>query len=447
VALVTVALTATPARAVLNEGLVEYWEFDGNYAAQVDPTHTGTPVANAPSTVSFVTGKFGQAIDLENADENIGIAYVRVGGDENDFDFEAQDMTVSLWYTTQSLYHHWLALIAKGEGDSWRLHRQNVSDTDVDFRGSSGYGALDQQDGSWHNVVATASTVNGTRIYVDGNEVATNPSPISFLGNDEALFIGNNPGAANRGWDGNIDDVALWGRELNPYEVSLIWNDGVGDSIASLLAQDPILLTLEVNTGTGEMKILGDEAESFVINSYQITSALGQLDSNGWNSLDDQDFPAGLAGDFDGNGAVAGADLLKWQTDGLTPAELATWEDNYGNSGSGASSGWEEGGAVNQSFLGEAMLVGNSTSAANSSTSLGTSYNGPAEGDLEFEYRTDDGLILPGIVTYVGAGAAAVVPEPASVALVTMVLLGLSSCRVGRAQFAMNIRSLSCRGK
>jgi hypothetical protein len=191
----------------------------------------------------------------------------------------------------------------------------------------------------------------------------------------------------------------------------------------------PVILSLEVNTSSGLITLRGDSNENFVINSYQITSELGQLDTTGWNSLDDQDFPAGLAGDFDSNGAVAGADFLKWQTDGLSPAELTNWEDNYGKSGGGASTGWEEGGAVSTTYLGEAMLVGNSTIAAGASISLGTSYNGPTAGDLTFEYRTAEGLILPGIVSYVGAVAAATVPEPSSSALAALGLMSLSSRR------------------
>ena len=207
--------------------------------------------------------------------------------------------------------------------------------------------------------------------------------------------------------------------------------DGIDNFLLVSDGEIPPALGLEVNTSTGEMTIQGNGSAAENINSYQITSALGQLDpSEGmWNSLDDQDFPAGLAGDFDGNGAVAGADFLKWQADGLSPAELATWEDNYGNTGSGASTGWEEGGAVNTSFLGEAMLAGDSSIADNASISLGTSYTGPAEGDLRFTYRTADGSFVKGNVSYVAAVSAATVPEPSSVTLVVATLLAITASR------------------
>jgi len=38
-----------------------------------------------------------------------------------------------------------------------------------------------------------------------------------------------------------------------------------------------------------------------------------------------------LAGDFDADGDVDGADFLKWQRDGLSESELVSWETNFGN--------------------------------------------------------------------------------------------------------------------
>jgi hypothetical protein len=45
----------------------------------------------------------------------------------------------------------------------------------------------------------------------------------------------------------------------------------------------------------------------------------------------------GLPGDFDNNGAVDGKDFLKWQRDGLSQADLALWQANYGATGLSAA--------------------------------------------------------------------------------------------------------------
>ncbi len=48
---------------------------------------------------------------------------------------------------------------------------------------------------------------------------------------------------------------------------------------------------------------------------------------------------AGLAGDFDGDSDVDGADFLKWQRDGLTANDLSLWESGFGTSASTANLG------------------------------------------------------------------------------------------------------------
>ncbi len=155
------------------------------------------------------------------------------------------------------------------------------------------------------------------------------------------------------------------------------------------------ILTLEVNTVTGALTMLGDPNNAIVINSYEITSTGNSLDATNWFSLADQDFE----GDYDGNGTIDGADFLQWQIDGGTPAQLAEWEAHYGNSGPG--SGWEESGGIGTHVLAESFLLGDSTIAAAASISLGMGYDQSVDAqDLMFEYRTDTGAFVEGLVVY-----------------------------------------------
>ncbi len=48
-------------------------------------------------------------------------------------------------------------------------------------------------------------------------------------------------------------------------------------------------------------------------------------------------FGAGVAGDFDGDNDVDGADFLKWQRDSGDAAELALWETNFGTTAAAAA--------------------------------------------------------------------------------------------------------------
>ncbi|MBX2851984.1 MAG: LamG domain-containing protein [Phycisphaeraceae bacterium] len=236
---------ATSAFAAIDTGLVEYWDLDGDYDAAVDASHVGTLTTTGTGSGTFVAGKFGSAIDLESSSGNH--AYIVVGGDESDFDFTGGDMSISLWYTTESLYTAWQALIAKGESSNWRLHRSDNDASQINFAGPgdfSGDGELEQQDGSWHHIVLTHEHNTASRMYVDGSLVATNNSATSIGNNNNAVMIGNNPQQTGRSWDGMLDDVALWDRALTLQEVEAIYNSGDGASIASLVPEPSSLALL-----------------------------------------------------------------------------------------------------------------------------------------------------------------------------------------------------------
>jgi len=179
------------------------------------------------------------------------------------------------------------------------------------------------------------------------------------------------------------------------------------------------ILTLQVNTVTGGMTMLGDPNNDIDINYYEITSAGSSVDPNGWNSLADQ----GFEGDYDGNGTIDGHDFLKWQRDGGTAAQLAEWEAHYGNSGPGG--GWEESGGVDTDVLSELFLLGDSTIGAGASIDLGLGFKVGMAQDLVFRYRTDTGGIIEGLIAPVPIAAASAVPEPSSFMLIAVGLLDL----------------------
>ncbi len=143
---------------------------------------------------------------------------------------------------------------------------------------------------------------------------------------------------------------------------------GNGRGLGTLLTGSdtpPPELSLQVDTVTGQMTLLGDDNGPVSINYYQITSAGNSLNKTGWNSLADQD--------YDGNG----------------PAN-------------GSGNGWEEAGGSGAHALAEGYLLSDSAVPASAEISLGLGYNASIDAqDLVFRYRTDLGKYIDGIVTYV----------------------------------------------
>ena len=148
-------------------------------------------------------------------------------------------MSVSLWYTTESLYVDWQALIVKGEGESWRLARTSYLGT-LNFGGEptlTGDGELDVLN-TWHHVVITQDLDKNERfMYVNGKQVGTTTAA-PFENKSTPLIIGSNPKfLSSRSWDGMIDDIAIWDRALTSDEIESIWNGGTGASITSLIPE------------------------------------------------------------------------------------------------------------------------------------------------------------------------------------------------------------------
>jgi hypothetical protein len=214
----------------LEEGLVGYWPFDENLLDTAGGHHGA---GRGSDLITFADGRFGSGIVLDGVDQFVEIT----GGAESDFDFAGQSMSVSAWFKVGSFDTNWQALVAKGEGGNWRTHRRSDG-SGMAFSAGPGNNdtpdsGVDVNDGTLHHLVAVARDGEGSELWIDGVLVATTDNT-AMEDNDMRVLIGDNPDAPGRFWNGLIDDVAIWGRALQPAEIEEIWNGGEGKSIAEL---------------------------------------------------------------------------------------------------------------------------------------------------------------------------------------------------------------------
>ncbi len=128
-------------------------------------------------------------------------------------------------------------------------------------------------------------------------------------------------------------------------------------------------MTLEVNTTSGALRMLGPTSTNQDVIYYQVDSANGLLSTAAWYSLQDQD--------YEGSGPPG---------DGM---------------------GWEEAGGSGANAIGEAFLLGHSTMGIATSLDLGRVFDVDAsfaaETDLSMSYRLTDGSLRQAqIVTFAG---------------------------------------------
>jgi hypothetical protein len=224
-------------------GLVSYWPLDADLLDAADDNH-GTEDGGV---IPFEAGKFDNAINL-NGSQNVLIS----GGDESEFDFTGGSMTVSVWCTAAAIDTNWQCLIAKGEGNGWRVHRR-AGDEPPEFAWTGGNGdtpshgtpiMIGTDPETWHHVVGvTDGATQIESLYIDGVEVATKEGAV-LEDRGNRMRIGDNPDAAGRGWNGKIDDVAIWARALSADEIAEIWDEGDGVSIEVLLGGGARVLTI-----------------------------------------------------------------------------------------------------------------------------------------------------------------------------------------------------------
>lgn len=135
---------------------------------------------------------------------------------------------------------------------------------------------------------------------------------------------------------------------------------------------EPDLLTLRINTGSGLTEIVNDTATPYEIDYYKITSSTDDLNFSSWSSLSDQELDA---------------------IDGL---------DGGSTAGDGLGETWDEAGGSDDGVLSERFLLGSSLFDSRVE-SLGNAFKVGGDTDsLTFEYRrTSDGRVFTGDIELV----------------------------------------------
>ncbi|MEM7393591.1 MAG: LamG domain-containing protein, partial [Verrucomicrobiota bacterium] len=201
----TLPPTAPLGPATWRDDYVGVWHLsdDGGSGIFPDAADDNEARDEAGSDTTTIPGIVGEAQDFAGMTDELVIA------NEPNFD-QLVAITVSAWFRVQTFDVDWQTLIAKGEGNEWRLRRNNNTGQ-LAWRAGPGLEAISTSsvdDGQWHHVVATKGPTGNT-LYIDGIEEGRDGSPGAIGLNNEAVRIGENPDAPDREWNGDIDEVRI----------------------------------------------------------------------------------------------------------------------------------------------------------------------------------------------------------------------------------------------
>lgn len=238
-------------RAEVTRGLTAYWNFDDNLADQAALFPFSASIVpddavfvNEPDA-GFAAGLFGKAYAGTGG---AGHAAVQVSDEISGQ--QTGSFSVSFWFKASGPTSEWQAAVALGEGSAWRVARV-ASDNPIkigyaggsaDISTTTTFGSPDAPSAEWHHVVAVTEAGVSTRLFSDGVLQATGGAPTLTLNNSSEVWIGGNPQAANRSWNGLLDDVGIWNRALTAQEVAQLYTEGKtnGKSLGVLLTAEGV---------------------------------------------------------------------------------------------------------------------------------------------------------------------------------------------------------------
>ncbi|MEM7393300.1 MAG: DUF2341 domain-containing protein, partial [Verrucomicrobiota bacterium] len=247
------AVTMPPPGNAWDNDYVGVWHLgdDGGSGNFPDSANNNDASDEVGSDTVTSPGIIGEAQDFNGGANELVVA------NEPNFDFLGA-MTISTWFRVEAFTGNWQALITKGEGNVWRIHRSNNTQNLAWSAGAGGdlTAPVNVDDGNWHHLTVTKSVANGKAVYLDGVQVAGD-ADTSIIGlNDNPMRIGENSDSGGRNWNGDIDEVRVSSVERSADWAVATWSNTVPGS--TFICFDPVMplaggdfdlaLTKSVNT-------------------------------------------------------------------------------------------------------------------------------------------------------------------------------------------------------
>jgi hypothetical protein len=212
------------------DALVAHLKFNGNVTDSA-----GSNNGTVTGTTTYVTGK------VDNAFSFNGSSYVTLANESN-FDF-TNSVSISAWIypttgsTTQAIIGK---VLTSGTYSTIFLMRMNTSN-ELSFTYSSGTGGVFHTYDSantislntWTHVVIsyTYGTASSMDMYINGvresGSWTNGTGNVAVDSNDAVAVVGANRAAVQQ-FNGKLDDVRIYSREIDQNEVNMIYNSGNG---------------------------------------------------------------------------------------------------------------------------------------------------------------------------------------------------------------------------
>jgi len=271
--------------ADLNTDIVSYWKFDET-SGDVLYDSLGTWNGTNTGAVVNVTGLINTAYNISNP----SIATDEINLSVNAFPctFLNEDYSLSVWINPQTiagndhiiyLGHCFNDLFLSGGVPTFQLYsgESNIAQSSS---------AISTNE--WHHIIVTRSTVDGVKLYVNGNINGTNEYTGDGYAFQNKTIIGTKD---DEGFDGIIDELGIWSRALSSAEVTQLYNNSYGISYTTDFSTTPAVTqispdndTTEDTIGNKDFVCYGSDGINFTSMEFYFDGELNQTNSTGLNN-------------------------------------------------------------------------------------------------------------------------------------------------------------------
>ncbi|KKL73170.1 hypothetical protein LCGC14_2077590, partial [marine sediment metagenome] len=253
--------------AGLNVGLDIYYKLDEEVNGTVIDSTDNNNGTNDGVIVN-VTGIIGTAYDIEQDDS------LEVHSNTNTGITGTDARSLSVWIKRES-DGAIVQIAGGGVANAFELFGMGIqtAGNEMYFQGG---GAADYNtgqaitaDATWHHVVVAYDGAKGYT-YFDGNPTPTTAQTIALITPDDKLWVGG-IGSLGSEFDGFIDEVGFWSRNISQAEITDLYNGGTGITFTT---EFPPIITLN-----SPVDFFNSSSQTIIFN-YTATVGVGKNITN-----------------------------------------------------------------------------------------------------------------------------------------------------------------------
>jgi hypothetical protein len=259
-AITTLTAFAQVPSYVPTNGLVGYWPFNGNANDESGNGNNGT--VNGATLTSDRNGVANKAYSFDGVNNSISVIM-------NSSTNIISDITISCWFKPINHINNQQQLVFFGDyqsehdpysiainSNNYYYFRRDVSNGSTITKVES---PLINQNLKYQHILGKYNSINGKmKIYIDGEckDSINIMTPINYSTNNMRLFFGSVDNGNDQLLNGNLDDIAIYNRDLTEQEITALYN-GCTSPTATITPQSTTTfcqggsVILNASTGSG----------------------------------------------------------------------------------------------------------------------------------------------------------------------------------------------------